>query len=351
MHVGISIFPVVLGIAKERKLSGKEIVQSIACGYEASIRVGEFLGRSHYNIFHTTGTAGSFGAAAAAAKALGLDAEKTAHALGHAGTQANALWQFLDDGALAAKAFHPGRAAQNGIAAAYLAAQGIPGATRILEGQRGYGSYATCTPNLDAVTANLGSPDKVEEICFKSYPTCGQTHSMLDALRDLLAEHRLAASDVREIEARVYQQAINIAGIAQPRTLEEAKFSLPTCLAIMLVMGDLTFSNMTWETVSQPAVREAAAKIRLVFDPGIDAKFPATRPCRIIVRTRDGRELSRENYYRTGDPEKPMSLARMRDKFRDLTGHSLSRDRQNMILDWCEALPDSVMTTDLFLNN
>ncbi len=348
MHTGICVTPVTLALAFEKKLPGDKILESLVCGYEAGLRMGECLGRTHYAIFHTTGTAGTFGAAAAAAKALNLNAEQTAHALGHAGTQAMALWQFLEDGAFPAKPLHSGKAAQDGLTAAYLAAAGVPGAHRILEGKKGYFSFASSAPKPEAITQNLGKTFKVDEVSFKSYPTCGQTQSMLDATRAIIREHGITAADVKEVEARVYEQAVTIAGIADPQTLEQAKFSNQVCMALMLVKGDLTFANMTLENVNDPAVRDLSRRVKLVLDPEVDAKFPATRPCRIIVRAHDGRELVRENYYRTGDPEHPMSAAQMESKFRDLSGHVLSREKQDRIINWCLGLPQGTLTEELF---
>ena len=348
MHTGICVMPVVLSLGMALKADGKKLLEATVCGYETGLRVGECLGRTHYAVFHTTGTAGTFGAAAAAAKLLDLDAEQTADALGHAGTQAMALWQFLEDGAFSAKPLHSAKAAQDGITAAYLAAQGVAGAKHILEGKKGYFIAASKSPKPEAITRDLGVSFKVDEASIKSYPTCGQTHSMLDALRIILREHAVKAGDIREIEARVYEQAVTIAGVADPQTLEQAKFSNQVCMALMAVKGDLTFGNMTLENVNDPEIRELSRKITLVLDPEIDARFPATRPCRIIVRTKDGREFARENDYRTGDPEKPMTPAQIEEKFRDLTAHALSKARQDAIVAWCADLPARGVEPGLF---
>lgn len=348
MHAGICVMPVAFAMAQELGLDGKRMLESIVCGYEAALRVGTCLGRTHYVTFHTTATAGTFGAAAAAAKALGLDAQKTAHALGHAGTQAAGLWQFLDDKAATAKALHPGKAAMNGIIAAKLAAKGIPAATHILEGKKGFFAFATTAPDLDAVTRDFGKPYCVDDVCFKSYPACGQIISMLDATRTIMREHNVTADDVAEVESHVYQQALNIAANPDPRSLEEAKFSNQVCTAFMLVNGDLTFGNFTEQGIHDPRVRELASRVKLVFNEEIDAKFPATRPCRIIIRTKSGREFVQENYYRTGDPERPMTWDQVRGKFCDLSSHALSKERQNAIIDWCAKLPETRLDPVIF---
>src|SRR4029079_13719051 len=116
--------------------AGRDVLVAVIAGYEVGIRVGEFLGRSHYKIFHKTGTGGTLAAAAAVARVLGLDAEQTQHAMGSAGTQAAGLWEFLRDAA-DSKQLHTAKAAADGLLAAYLARDGVTGARRILEGKQG----------------------------------------------------------------------------------------------------------------------------------------------------------------------------------------------------------------------
>lgn len=348
MHTGICVMPVVFALAQELSLTGRQILESVICGYEAAQRIGTCLGRTHYATFHTTATAGTFGAAAAAAKALGLNAERTAHALGHAGTQAAGLWQFHEDKATPAKALHPGKAAQNGLIAAKLAARGVPGATHILEGKKGLFAFATIAPNIDAVTKDFGKPFKIDEVGFKSYPICGQIISMMDATRSIIHKYGVKAEDVEEVESRVYQQALNIAANPNPQNLDEAKFSNQVCTAFMLVNGDLTFGNFTEKAINDPAVRELASRVKLLFDEEIDSKFPATRPCRITVRTKSNKVYVEENHYRTGDPERPMTWEQMQEKFRDLSGHVLSPERQEAIINWCAKLPEASLDPVIF---
>lgn len=332
MHIGVVVIPVVLALAQERELPGETMLEAIVCGYDLAIRAGECFGPEHYATFHTTGTAGTFGAAAAAAKCYGLDELQTIWALGHAGTQAAGVWQFLQDGAVRAKPLHPAKAVQNGIQAALLAASGIEGATHIFEGEKGLCAYASKAPLYEKLTEGLGSSFKISEVNFKGYPTCGQTHSMLDALSTIMQREQLRPKDVERIDAYVYQRAIDIAGIPEPANLEQAKFSNQFCLAFLLNNGALTFANFTETVIDDPAVRELAKRVKLIFDPKMDAGFPASRPCRVEVHCKDGRVLSQENRFRKGDPENPMDVADMEDKLGQLTGELLSpQQRKNMV--------------------
>jgi 2-methylcitrate dehydratase PrpD len=335
MHIGAVVIPVVLALAQDRGLDGAAMLEAVVCGYDLAIRAGECLGPEHYVTFHTTGTAGTFGAAAAAAKCLGLSEKAVAWALGHAGTQAAGLWQFLQDGAVRAKPFHPAKAAQNGIQAAFLAEGDIEGALRIFEGEKGLCSYAAENPRYDLLTRDIGTIFKITEVNFKGYPTCGQTHSMLDALAAIMTRDGINAEDVESLEAHVYRRAIDIAGIPEPENLEQAKFSNQFCLAFMLRHNGLTFANFTEEALEDRAVRELSRRVTLHFDPEMDAGFPESRPCRVVARCKDGRILSRENRFRKGDPENPMDTPAMEEKLGHLAGALLSPAQRREMSAWC----------------
>ncbi len=335
MHIGTVVAPVVLALAEERGLDNGTLLAALVCGYDLAIRAGECFGPEHYGLFHTTATAGAFGAAAAAARAMNLSTEQTAWAIGHAGTQAAGLWQFLQDKAVSAKPFHPARAAQNGIMAARLAERNIPAASAIFEGTQGFCAVAAPAPQYHRLTDGLGTHFKIDEVNFKGYPTCGQTHSMLDALGAIIAEHGVKDTDVVSVRARVYNRAVDVAGIREPDTLEQAKFSNPFCMAFLLRHGALTFTNFTEQALEDAAVRDLAARVELVVDEEMNAGFPAARPCEVSVRLTDGRTLRAANRFRRGDPENPMDTPAMEDKFEQLTAHVLPATQRKHIVEWC----------------
>ncbi len=156
-HPATVIFPPVLAVAEAEGKSGRDILTAAIAGYEVGIRIGEFLGRSHYQVFHTTGTAGTLAAAIAVGKLLGLDATALNHALGSAGTQAAGLWEFLRDAA-DSKQLHTAKAASDGLMAAYLARDGFKGATRILEGKQGLAAGMSSDADPSRLTDGLGHP-------------------------------------------------------------------------------------------------------------------------------------------------------------------------------------------------
>lgn len=352
MHIGAIVFPVVLALAPEFCLDGERIVECVVAGYEAAARTGMAFGKTHAALFHSTGTAGSFGAAAAAAKVIGLDAAGTADALGHAGTQAMALWQFLADGALSAKAFHPARAVQNGIAAAFLARRGIAGASRILEGEKGYFARFVEEPVIEAMTRDFGRPYMVMEAGFKTYPVCGQIHAPLDAMRGILTANpelvgNVAAID--SIEVATFGQALNLTDKRAADTLAAAKFSTQTCIAFLTVHGVLGFDTYEEGRIFTPEVQALRERVFMRHDPEMEKEYPAGRPCRVIVRLADGRVIQAGRLHRSGDPECPMTREELAAKFIQLSGALLPRHRQEWILDWIYHLPEQeALSPELF---
>src|SRR5258705_265995 len=213
VHAGAPIIPAALAVAEREHADGRAFLAAVAIGYEAAFRIGEAVNPSHYYFFHPTGTVATFGAAAAAGSLLHLSVDDMVNALGSAGTQAAALWEFNADGAMS-KHLHPGKAAMNGILAADLARAGFTGATRILEGERGFFRAFTRGPegaaprvegsaphyDISRVTDGLGSRWKIGENGYKLYSCCGHTHTAVDCALDIRARREWSQGDVlREV--------------------------------------------------------------------------------------------------------------------------------------------------------
>src|SRR5450759_516368 len=173
-HPGTVVFPPALAVAQALGRSGAEMLTAAVAGYEVGIRVGEFLGRSHYKVFHTTGTAGTVAAAAAVGRLLHLTPEQMLHAFGSAGTQAAGLWEFLRDAA-DSKQLHTAKAAANGLMSAYLAQEGFTGAKRILEGEQGMAAGMSHDADPARLTDRLGQRWALAETSFKYHASCRHT--------------------------------------------------------------------------------------------------------------------------------------------------------------------------------
>ena len=340
MHPAVTTFPVTIALAERMNLPAERIRAAIVAGYEVGLRVGALLGKKHYGVCHTTATAGTFGATAAAAVALGLSAKQTSWAFGHAGTQAAGLWQFLDDGAEAAKALHPAMAARNALMAVRIAEVGIPGATRVLEGRRGMNAAWGLDGDPAILTDGLGRTFQIETTTIKGWPTCGQMHSSLDAMRTVLATARPRVDDIERIVVTGPHAQIAIAGVAEPRTFEEAKFSTALCMAFLVLEGDLNFANFGPRALGDPAVRELAKRIEVHEDEAFTARFPAERPARVDVILHDGRTLTQSRSFRRGDPEDPWSWDDLVARFATIAD-GLSDAGHAAVIQWSAALADA----------
>lgn len=313
-HPGAVVFPPVVALAEAMRSSGREVLVACIAGYEVGIRVGEFLGRTHYSVFHTTGTAGTLAAAAAAGKLLGLNAGELNHALGSAGTQAAGLWEFLRDAA-DSKQLHTAKAAANGLMAAELARQGFKGALRILEGKQGMGAGMSTDADPGRLTAELGTRWATEETSFKWHASCRHTHPAAEALFLLMTREGLKADELQEVTAHVHQGAIDVLGpVVTPSSIHQAKFSMGTVLGLIAVHGAADLEGFERHALSDQRVARFRAKVHMQLDPVIDALYPHRWVGRVSVKTTDGRSLEARVEEPKGDPGNTLTTAELESK-------------------------------------
>ncbi len=321
VHVSASVVPAALAAAQAAGSSGADVVAALVAGNETSIRLGMAAGGAfHARGLHPTGVCGVFGATVAAARLRGLDADGTANALGIAGSMAAGLMEFLADGS-ETKRLHPGFAAQAGLAAARLAAHGATGPSSVFEGRFGvYNAYLHgVDPDLDGQLADLGERWETPRIAFKPYPACHYVHAPVDAFASLIEEHGLGADDVERLVAVSDATGESLVlhpleDKLRPRTVYDAKFSLPYCLAARLVHGRLDVTSFTPEAIADPRVLAAAARVGYEvkeYAPAPDAFSGGVR-----VETRDGRTLEAELRHQRGGSENPMSVDDVVGKYR-----------------------------------
>lgn len=301
-HPATVIFPPVLAVAEAEAKTGREMLTACIAGYEVGIRVGEFLGRSHYETFHTTGTAGAVAAAAAVGKLIGLDASGLNHALGSAGTQAAGLWEFLRDAA-DSKQLHTARAAANGLFAAYLTRDGFRGAAQILEGKKGMAAGMSRDADPTRLTDGLGSRWATEETSFKWHASCRHTHPAADALQLLMRSEGLGPEDVATVVTHVHQGAIDVLGAVDiPRTVHQAKFSMGTVLGLIAVHGVADLDAFERHALADAAVARFRSKVRMALDAEVDALYPRRWVGKVSITTIDGRKLEARVDEPKGDP-------------------------------------------------
>lgn len=312
-HPGAVVFPPALAVAQARGLSGRDLLTAAVAGYEVGIRVGEFLGRSHYKVFHTTGTAGVVAAAAATGRALELSADKMRHAFGSAGTQAAGLWEFLRDAA-DSKQLHVAKAAADGLLAAYLAHDGFTGAARILEGAQGMAAGMSSDADPARLTDRLGERWALAETSFKWHAACRHTHPAADALLRIVADHNLAPGDIAQVTAHVHQAAIDVLGpVTNPSTVHQAKFSMGTVLGMIATFRRAGLAEFQQHFRDQRVIA-LRDRVRMVQDSEVEAAYPQRWIGKVTVVTQDGRTLAARAEEPRGDPGNTLSRSEIEEK-------------------------------------
>ena len=300
-HPATVVFPVALAWAQALGSNGRQMLTAAVAGYEVGIRVGEFLGRSHYKVFHTTGTAGTLAAAATAGHLLGLDAARMAHAFGSAGTQAAGLWEFLRTAA-DSKQLHTAHAAAAGLMAASLARDGFTGAQRILEGSQGLAAGMSSDADPGRLVDGLGTRWALTETSFKYHASCRHTHPAADALLAVMRANDLRADDIEDVRTHVHQGAIDVLGpVVDPATVHQSKFSMGTVLALVARFGQAGLAEFEAH-FRDDATRAFRDRVSMGLDAEVDAAYPRRWIGKVTVRTRDGRVLEGRVDEPKGDP-------------------------------------------------
>lgn len=316
-HPGAATIAAALAASQQAGASGLDLLRALVLGYEVSTRIGVVLGRAHYRFWHNTGTVGAFGAAAATAGVLRLDALPFAHALATAATFTAGLQQAFRSDSMS-KPLHAGRAAEAGLVAAQLAQQGVTGSLDVLDGEAGLGRAMSDGPDWSRVGATLGRDFHITRLTFKNHIGCGHSFAAIDAVLALRAEHQLRAADIQSIHVATYRPALDIACHETPRTENEARFSLRFVVASALLHGSVRLSAYTPQRLADPELRALMARVSVAVDPDIDAAFPGRRAARVEIATHDGRRLVWLQPDRKGDPELPLSDSELEHKFLEL---------------------------------
>ena len=305
-HPATVVFPPALAVAQALGASGKQFLAACVAGYEVGIRVGEFLGRSHYKVFHTTGTAGTLAAAAAVGNLLGLDAQQMRHAFGSAGTQSAGLWEFLRTAA-DSKQLHTAHAAAAGLMAAYLAKDGFTGADRIFDGPQGMAAGMSSDADASKLDDGLGTRWATAETSFKYHASCRHTHPAADALALVMREHGLKPADIARVVTHVHQGAIDVLGpVVDPKTVHQSKFSMGTVLALVAHYRHAGLPEFE-QHFRDDAIVQLRDRIEMALDPEVDGAYPRRWIGKVTVHTADGRALPGRVDEPKGDPGNTLS--------------------------------------------
>ncbi|MBK5502676.1 MmgE/PrpD family protein [Peribacillus sp. TH14] len=318
LHAGTVVIPAALSIAEAKNCSGKELIEAVVVGYEICFRIGEAVSPSHYYYWHNTATCGTFGAAAAAAKLLGLNEAQIASALGSAGTQAAGLWEFIEDGAMS-KQLHPAKAASNGLISALLAEKGFTSASKILEGKRGFFKAMSDEYDESKITQWLGKSYKIIENSFKIHASCRHTHPAIDMIIALVKENPIQLSQVSKINVKTYQVALDITDNSDPQSVYAAKFSLQFCVALGLINESASLYDYNEDTLWDETIRKTMSLIAVSVDPEVNRAYPEKWGAVVEIELTNGKILSKQTNYPKGDPENAVTSQDLIAKFEQLT--------------------------------
>jgi 2-methylcitrate dehydratase PrpD len=346
-HPACPTIPPALAAMQQQGGGMEMLLRAITAGYEVSCRIGMAVQPSHYRYWHTTGTVGTFGAAAATALVLGCDAQRMAHAIATAATFAGGLQQaFLSDGM--SKPLHPGHAADAGALAAIGAAAGVTGALDVLHGPKGFAAATSDdTGKWEAAFADLGQRICITEMTFKNHGCCGHIFAALDAVDDLRREHGFAADDVAAIHVGGYGPTKTVCDRPEARTEQECRFSTQYCMGALLVLGGVRLAAFAPENLANPAIRAIMPRVTVELDPELADAYPARRAARVRLSLQNGRVLERFQPTRKGDPDAPLSDADLSAKFEELVAPVLGAGPASALLEalWHgDAVPGALPT-------
>ncbi len=338
VHSSSVIVPAVLAACERFGRDGRAALLGIVSGVEALCRLSMVVPKAvHKSGFHPTSVLGTPAAALAVSVALGLDCRRTVDALGHAGSMAGGIIEYLADGAWT-KRIHPGWAAQAGLQAARIAAQGFLGPRTVFEGIHGlFNGYArSAVGNYAALTEGFGENWVIENITFKPYATGTMNQPYIDcALR--LAKKGIRAEDVTDIlcetaEGYVHRLWEPLASKHRPPNEYVAKFSAPFNIAVAFVTGGAGLSAFTGETVRDERILALASKVRYVVNP--DDPYPRAYTGHVRMTLKDGRLVEERQPHIRGGAREPLTRAEIEAKFLGNCAHGgWPKERAQRFLD------------------
>ena len=326
-HPGTAVISAALAVAEDVGAGGRSLLEAIVAGYETANRIAAAV-HPHHTLsgFLPTGTCGTFGAACAAARLMGLDASGMLNALGNAGYLAPLSMAEQLMGGFTVKIAQAGQAAAAGITAAGLAAAGLTGAPYVLEGSELNGGFAQITVRgeaaLDRITDRLGEHYTLLDVYFKPYSACRHTHGAAQATLELVQEERIEPEEVAAVDVHTYGIARLAVGkcVKAGDSFVAAQFSIPFVVAACLFDRELGPRQIREHRVGDPAVLELASRVRVHASEELDREYPEKTASRVELRLRDGRTLSRQIDVPRGDPRNPMDLEELSDKARRFAG-------------------------------
>jgi len=321
-HPTAPALPAALAVGEEREASGKAVMLAYHLGVECECKISEAINPRHYQAgFHSTATCGTFAAAAAAAKLLGLEAEAIRRALSIAGSQSAGLRENFGT---MTKPFHAGRSSESGVAAAQFASYGWTATDRILEAPRGFFNAAGGGFDETAISGKLGRPWTFASpgVSIKPHPSGSLTHPGMTEMLRLIRLHKIRADQVTRVRVGTNSNMPNALIHHRPQDELQAKFSMEYCMAILLLDGKAGLPEFTDERVLRPDVQAFLQKVDFTVDPEAEAAGYHKMTTLIDIELADGSKLSGRADFGKGSPADPMSYAEVAAKFRECADYA-----------------------------
>jgi 2-methylcitrate dehydratase PrpD len=314
-HPGVVTIPAALALGERGNVTGKELIEAVVVGYETFVRIATAINPSHLKRgFHTTGTVGPLGAAAACSKLLKLSKREIEHALAIGGLQGAGLLEVLTSGHMM-KPLHPGRAAQAGVMASLLAQKGAEGPDLIFEGEKGFFRAFSDGVDVGDLGSDLGSTFEIMNAYFKLHAACRHVHSTLDAVSEIMKGNEIDIDEIEKIDVHTYSVAHQLTGHnREAKTELAAKFSLPVSVGLMLLYGKAGIDEYSPKRMENPAIHNLAKKVNVVVDKKRDDVYPKERSARVRIEAK-GMSYAHEVVISRGEPENPASDDELKEKF------------------------------------
>ena len=348
IHLGVVMFSVAIALSEiHPEVDTKQFIPAVVAGYEVAARLAMALQpKFHYELgFHPTATCGVFGAAVTAARLLHLNEEQMLWSVGIAGSMAAGSLEFLSDGSWT-KRLHPGLAAQNGILAAKLAAEGFRGPASIMEGRDGFLSAYSRDAKFHLVNQDLGATYEILRTSTKPHACCRYMQAPIDALVELTVTNDLHPEQISRVEIAVLEAGWPL--VCEPRqrkyspsSIVDAQFSMPFAAALALSYRQAGLDQFTDENLKSAQLQRLMSKVVMVKDKRIEKDFPSEWPTRVKVQLTNGHEFEKVVRFPKGDPENPLSWEELTTKFKSLAMRTFPPYR-------CEEIVDSVKHLDRF---
>ena len=333
IHPTSPVASALFAYASANQVTGRDFMQAFILGFEAESRVGNAVYPAHYDVgWHITGTAGIFGAAAAIGRLRGLTEQQMVWALGLAATQAAGLREMFGS---MGKAFHPGRAAQNGYASAILAENGFTAGERGIEGPRGFAAVQSAKYDLAKVGEGLGVDFNLRRNTYKPYPCGIVNHPTIESCIELHHAHHLKPSDVAAVRLRVAPLVLDLCNQQNITRGLQGKFSVYHGAAVGLVRGKAGLDEYTDSAVNDPDVRRVRERVTATGD----AKLTEDQ-AQVEVELADGRRVTWSVEQSLGNVHRPLSDRQLDDKFRSSAVRALPPEAANIVLDRCWRIAD-----------